>query len=204
MRMLRDLTTTDRTRVRRKSDRGRYDWETIASILDEALLAHVGFAVDGKPWVMPMTFCRIDDQLYVHGAAGNAALRALADGAEACVTVTLLDGLVLARSAFHHSMNYRSVMVFGRAEAVTDEDEKRRALLATLEHLQPGRSEETRPPTASELRATLVVRLPIAEASAKVRTGGPIDDDEDYALAYWAGVVPISLVRGEPVADLGG
>ena len=196
-----ELTPTDRTRVRRKTDRGTFEWDTIASILDEALVAHVGFAVDGRTWVMPMAFCRIDDQLYLHGASGNAALRALAAGADVCVTATLLDGLVLARSAFHHSMNYRSVMVFGRATAVTDEDEKRRALVATVDHMQAGRSDGTRGPTASEMRATSVVRLPIVEASAKVRTGGPIDDEEDYALPHWAGVVPITLVRGEPVAD---
>jgi nitroimidazol reductase NimA-like FMN-containing flavoprotein (pyridoxamine 5'-phosphate oxidase superfamily) len=196
------LRETERSRVRRKADRARYDFPTVAAILDEALLCHVGFALDGRPWVVPTTFARVGDHLYLHGAAGNFALRTLsAGGVEACVTVTLLDGLVLARSAFHHSMNYRSVMLFGSAVAVTDADEKLSALLAIVEHMEPGRSAASRLPTAEELRATLVVRFPIDEGSAKVRTGGPIDDPEDLALPYWAGVIPLSLVRGEPVPD---
>ena len=187
---------TDRTRVRRKAERGRYDRATVDAILDEALLCHVGFAVDGRPWVVPTAFARIDDHVYVHGATGNFALRSLAAGAEACITVTLLDGLVLSRSAFHHSMNYRSVMLFGTAEAVRDEDDKRAAVMAILEHLIPGRSGGTRPPTAEELRATLVVRLPIDEVSAKVRTGPPIEDDADLGLEHWAGVLPLTLTPG--------
>ena len=161
-------------------------------------MCHVGFAVDGRAWVMPTTYARVGDAVYLHGAAGNFALRTLAGGAEVCVTVTLLDGLVFAKSAFHHSMNYRSVMLFGQATAVTDPAEKTTALLAIVDHMQAGRSAETRSPTASELRATLVVRLVIDEGSAKVRTGGPIDDPEDSELPYWAGVVPITLVRGAP------
>ena len=193
---------TDRTRVRRKAERGRYDAATIRSILDEALVCHVGFAVDGRPWVVPTAFVVVDDHLYLHGAAGNFALRSLAAGtSDACVTVTLLDGLVLARSAFHHSMNYRSVVVFGRAEAVTDPDVKRRVLAALVDHMVPGRSADTRPPTDAELRSTLVVRVPLDEASAKVRTGPPIDDDRDLDLPHWAGEVPLSLVRREPLAD---
>ena len=183
------------------ADRARYDRDTVNAILDEALVCHVGFAVDGRAWVVPTTFARIGDFVYLHGAVGNFALRTLSSGAEVCVTVTLLDGLVFAKSAFHHSMNYRSVMLFGQATAVTDHDEKLRALLAIVEHMQRGRSAETRPPTASELRATLVVRLEIDEGSAKVRAGGPIDDDEDADLPHWAGVVPISLVRGAPEPD---
>ena len=198
------LPVSDRSKVRRMADRGRYDWDTLAQILDEALVCHVGFAIDGRPWVMPTAFARVDDRLYLHGAAGNFALRTLASGAEACVTVTLLDGLVFARSAFHHSMNYRSVMLFGHAEAVTDHDEKRQALLAIVDHMQAGRSGETRQPTPQELRATLVVRFPIAEGSAKVRTGGPIDDPADEGLPHWAGVVPLTLVRGEPVPNRDG
>jgi hypothetical protein len=196
------LRETDRSRVRRKADRARYDFSTAAAILDEALLCHVGFAVDGRPWVVPTTFARVGDHLYLHGAAGNFALRTLsAGGVEACVTVTLLDGLVLARSAFHHSMNYRSVMLFGSATAVVDVSEKQSALLAIVDHMEPGRSSCTRLPTDAELRSTLVVRFPIDEGSAKVRTGGPIDDPEDLALAHWAGVIPLALVRGSPVPD---
>ena len=196
-----DGAPTDRTRVRRKADRGRYDAATITSILDEALLCHVGFAVEGRPWVMPMAFSRIDEWLYLHGAAGNAALRSLGAGAEACVTFTLLDGLVLSRSAFHHSMNYRSAMVFGRATAVTDEDEKRAAVLAVVEQMVPGRSRDTRLPTAEELRATLVVRLPIAECSAKIRTGPPIEDPDDLGLSHWAGELPLLTVAQAPIPD---
>lgn len=193
------MRQTDRSRVRRKADRGRYDWETVVGILDEALVCHVGFAVEGRPWVVPTTFARIDDSIYLHGAAGNFALRTLAGGADACVTVTLLDGLVLAKSAFHHSMNYRSVVLFGQAEAVTDADEKRAALLAIVDRVAPDRRKATRPPSASELRATLVVRFPIDEGSAKVRTGPPIEEPEDLDLPYWSGVIPLTLVRGEPV-----
>jgi nitroimidazol reductase NimA-like FMN-containing flavoprotein (pyridoxamine 5'-phosphate oxidase superfamily) len=196
-----EVATTDRTKVRRLPARGRYDWETVHEILDEGLLCHVGFAVEGRPWVMPTTYARVGDQLYLHGAVANHALQALADGAEACVTVTLLDGLVLARSAFHHSMNYRSVMVFGRAEKVEDEQEKYDAVVAIVEHLIPGRAGGTRLPTASELRKTLVVRLPLDECSAKVRTGGPIDDEEDMELGHWAGILPLTLVPGRPQPD---
>jgi nitroimidazol reductase NimA-like FMN-containing flavoprotein (pyridoxamine 5'-phosphate oxidase superfamily) len=194
---------TERTRVRRKAERGRYDRATVDAILDEALLCHVGFAVDGRPSVVPTAFARIGDHVYVHGASGNSALRALAAGAEACITVTLLDGLVLSRSAFHHSMNYRSVMLFGTAEAVRDEDDKRAAVMAILEHLIPGRSAGTRSPTAGELRSTLVVRLPIDEVSAKVRTGPPIEDDDDLGLDHWAGVLPLTLTPGRPIPDDG-
>lgn len=195
-----ELTFTDRTRVRRKADRGHYDFDTVAAVLDAGLVCHVGFALDGRPWVFPTAYGRIDDRLYLHGAAANFALRSLADGAEACVAVTILDGLVLARSAFHHAVNYRSVMLFGVGEAVTDEDEKFAASMAIVEHVAPGRAADTRPPTAEELRATLVVRIPIAEASAKIRTGGPNDLPEDLALPHWAGELPLGLTPGKPVS----
>jgi len=196
------LPATERSRVRRKADRGHYDWDTIAEILDEALICHIGFAVDGRPWVVPTAFARIDENLYFHGAVANFAIRTLAAGTEACVTVMLLDGLVLSRSAVHHSMNYRSVMLFGRAAVVSDDGEKLAALLAIVEHMEAGRSGATRLPTAGELRSTLVVRFPIAEGSAKVRTGGPIEEPADYELPHWAGVIPVALVRGQPQQDL--
>lgn len=195
-----ELRPTDRTKVRRLAERGRSDRATVHEVIDEAYVAHVGFVVDGEPRVLPMTYGRDGDVLYLHGAVGNAMLRASA-GAEVCVTITLLDGLVLARSAFHHSMNYRSVVLLGRAEKVEDEDEKRRAFDAIVDHVLAGRSEVARPANPSELRQTLVLRLPIQEGSAKVRTGGPVDDDEDLDLPVWAGVVPLGLVAGPPEQD---
>jgi nitroimidazol reductase NimA-like FMN-containing flavoprotein (pyridoxamine 5'-phosphate oxidase superfamily) len=194
------LTPTDRTKVRRLAERGRYDLATIHEVLDEAYIAHVGFVVDGEPRVLPMTYGRIDDVLYLHGAAGNAMLRA-ANGAEVCVTVTLLDGLVLTRSAFHHTMNHRSVVLLGTATKVDDDGEKRRALDAVVEHVLPGRSQVARPSNDAELRKTLVLRLPIEEGSAKVRTGGPVDEPEDMDLPVWAGVIPLRLVADTPVQD---
>jgi len=198
---LTDTLQTERTTVRRLPARGVYDRETVYRILDEALICHVGYATGGAPVVIPTIHTRVGDTLYFHGSAASRMLRSLRNGVEACVTVTLLDGLVLARSAFHHSMNYRSVVVMGNGREVTDTDEKRRALDALVEHTVPGRSAIVRAPTASELKQTLVIALPLAEASAKVRTGPPIDDEEDYALDVWAGVVPLSLVKGEPVSD---
>lgn len=194
------IPVTGRTQVRRLPKRGHYDRETIHAILDEALICHVGFVVDGSPVVIPTIHWREADTLYVHGSSASRMLRSLKGGVEACVTVTLLDGLVLARSAFHHSMNYRSVVVFGKAREV-DGDEKLRALDSLVEHVMPGRSRDVRPPNETELRATTVLALPLEEASAKIRTGGPVDDDEDYALPVWAGVVPMRLTRGEPLAD---
>ncbi len=192
------LAPTDRTRHRRLPDRGSFDVDVINAIVDEALHCHVGFVADGRPVVIPTIHARIGDQLYFHGAVANQMLRALADGVDACVTITLVDGLVLARSQFHHSMNYRSVVIFGRAARVVDDDEKRAALHALVEHVVPGRSVDTRAPTASEMRKTLVCRLPINEASAKIRTGGPVDDDEDLALPVWAGVIPCEITFGMP------
>jgi hypothetical protein len=194
------LTPTDRTKVRRLAERGRSDRATVDQVLDEAYVAHVGFVVDGEPRVLPMTYGRHGDVLYLHGAAGNAMLRA-ASGAEVCVTVTLLDGLVLARSAFHHSMNYRCVVLLGTATKVEDEAEKRSAFDSIVEHVLTGRTNVARPASDSELRSTLVLRLPIVEGSAKVRTGGPKEDPEDMGLPVWAGVVPLRLVPSAPVQD---
>lgn len=194
------IPVTERTKVRRLPKRGHYDRETIHAILDEALICHVGFVVDGSPVVIPTIHWREDDTLYVHGSSASRMLRSLKEGIDACVTVTLLDGLVLARSAFHHSMNYRSVVVFGKAREV-DGDEKLRALDSLVEHVMRGRSRDVRPPNEIEMRATTVLALPLDEASAKIRTGPPVDDDEDYALPVWAGVVPMKLTRGEPIAD---
>ena len=194
---------TERTTVRRLPKRGVYDAATIHSILDEALLCHVGFVADGQPVVIPTIHVRIGETLYFHGSQASRMLRNLREGVPACVTVTLLDGLVLARSAFHHSMNYRSAVIFGTAREVIDDDEKRRVLDALVEHVVRGRSAEARPANEKELRGTMVLSLPIAEASAKIRTGGPVDDEEDYALPIWAGVLPLALTPGEPIADLG-
>lgn len=197
---VRDLIPTSRTKVRRLAERGRYDWSTITSILDEGLVAHVGFVGDAGVCVLPMAYGRVDDRLYLHGAVANAMLNA-SSGADMCVTVTLVDGLVLSRSAFHHSMNYRSVVVVGRAETVDDKSERDAALRAIVNHAVPGRAEVCREPTASELRKTRVLRLVIDEASAKVRTGPPIEDPEDIGLPYWAGVLPLRIVVDDPVPD---
>jgi len=170
---------TSRSTLRRRKERGRYDRSAIDSILDEGLVCHVGFTDSGSLYVIPMTYARIGDLLYLHGAAGNHLLRSLAEGGQACVEVTLLDGLVLARSAFHHSMNYRSVILFGSPQRVTDPEEMRRAASALLEHMAPGRSADARPPNDIELSTTLMVRFHISEGSAKVRSGPPLDDDED-------------------------
>ena len=192
---------TERTTVKRMAKRGNYDQRTIHLILDEALICHVGFAVDGSPVVIPTIHTRVGETLYFHGSAASRMLRSLRDGVDACVCVTLLDGLVMARSASHHSMNYRSVVVFGTATEVTDRDEKYRVLTAIVEHVARGRSADARGPNEIELKRTLVLALPITEASAKIRTGGPNDDEEDYSLPIWAGVLPLRMVPGEPVAD---
>ncbi|HEX5097822.1 MAG TPA: pyridoxamine 5'-phosphate oxidase family protein [Acidimicrobiia bacterium] len=196
-----ELEPTDRVKLRRKAERGSYERATVNAILDEALIAHVGFAIDGQTCVLPMTYARVDDVLYLHGAVANNMLKSLASGIDVCVTVTLLDAIVLSRSAFHHSMNFRSVVVYGVATKVDSDDEKHVATRALVEHMVPGRSNETRGPTPSELRKTLFVRVPIDEASAKIRTGPPIEDPDDLALPYWGGEIPITLTRGEPVAD---
>src|SRR5437763_10428529 len=196
-----DLEPTARTTLRRLPARGRFDRETVHAILDEALICHVGFVSDGQPFVIPTIHARVDERLYLHGSAASRMLKTLEGGVALCLTATLLDGLVLARSAFHHSMNYRSAVVLGRAEAVTDAKEKSNALAAIVEHVARGRWAEVREPSEKEMAGTLVLRLPIEEASAKVRTGPPLDDEEDYALPVWAGVLPLTLVPGEPLAD---
>ena len=195
------LVPTDRTTLRRKKERGSHDRDLVHAILDEGLLCHVGFTAQGSTFVMPMAYARVGETLYLHGATGNRMLRQLAEGTDVCVTVTLLDALVLARSAFHHSMNYRSVMLFGTTSRVREDDEKRMASDALLEHMVPGRSAEARPPSAEELRSVLIVRLPIEEGAAKVRSGGPIDEPEDLGTPIWAGHLPLSIVAGAPVAD---
>jgi uncharacterized protein len=194
-------TPTERTRVKRLPIRAAYDSETVFKILDEAFLCHVGFVIDGQPFVIPTGYARVGGMLYIHGSAASRMLRTLSEGVQACVTVTLLDGLVLARSAFHHSMNYRSVVILGRAMLVERREEKLVALEAFTEHVVRGRWKDVRQPTETELKATTVLVLPLAEVSAKIRTGPPKDDEEDYSLPLWAGVVPFKLVPGTPVAD---
>jgi nitroimidazol reductase NimA-like FMN-containing flavoprotein (pyridoxamine 5'-phosphate oxidase superfamily) len=190
---------TERTRVRRLPERATYDRATVHAILDEGFLCHVGFVVDGQPYVIPTGYARVGDTLFLHGSTGSRL--GLRPGMDVCVTVTLVDGLVLARSAFHHSMNYRSVMAIGRTRPVTDPGEKEVALRALVEHIVPGRSDEVRGGDLRELAATAVLALPLAEVSAKVRTGPPQDDEPDYALPIWAGVLPLALTPGEPAPD---
>lgn len=192
---------SDRTRVRREPKRGAYDRATIDSILDEGVVCHLGFVHDGQPYVIPTLYGRVGDELYVHGSSASRMLRTLQGGVNACLTVTLIDGIVLARSIFNHSINYRSVVVLGRAVAVEDIDEKARALEAFSATLLPGRWAEVRPPTSTELKATSILRLSLDEASAKVRTGPPQDDEADYDWPAWAGVIPLALTAGEPEAD---
>jgi nitroimidazol reductase NimA-like FMN-containing flavoprotein (pyridoxamine 5'-phosphate oxidase superfamily) len=197
---------TERTRVRRLPDRGAYDQETIRAILDTGFVCHVGIVDGGAPVVIPTAYARVGDAIVLHGSSKSRLITSLAAGAEACVTVTHVDGFVMARSAFHHSINYRSVVVFGRGEAILDEGAKYAALEAFMERLHPGRWREVRPPNGQELKATGVVRIPIEEASAKLRMGGPLDDPEDMALEVWAGVVPLVVRREAPirhVADVG-
>ena len=196
-----DLPRTPRTTHRRLAKRGSHDRDLIHAILDEGLVCHVGFALDGQPYVLPSTYARMGDRLILHGSLSNRMFRVLASGEPACVTVSLLDGLVLARSAFHHSMNYRSVVVLGTARAVEGREAKRAALDAIVEHVAPGRMRQARPPTDGEVDGTLVVEVPIVEASAKVRSGPPMDDAEDLGLDCWAGVIPLHLAAGEPVPD---
>ena len=191
---------SDRTRVKRIPGRGSNDPETIASILDSVVICHVAFPFRGSVSVLPTGFVRIGDEIVIHGSAASAMLRAIAEGCEVAIAVTNLEGLVLARSAFHHSMNYRSVVVFGKGRVV-EGDEKLTALDCFLEKVVPGRSGNVRVPTDKELLATLVVAIPTTEASAKERTGPPVDDDDDYSLPYWAGEVPVRTIIGEPIAD---
>jgi uncharacterized protein len=193
---------SERIRLRRKRERGSHDRGVIDAILDEALIAHLGIADErGQPFVIPTLHARHGDLVYLHGSTASRALRALDAGTPACLTVSLLDGLVLARAAMHHSANYRSAMLLGEARSVSAQDEKLIALEAIVEHIVPGRWAETRPPSENELKATSVLALPIDEASAKVRSGPPLDDEDDYSLPIWAGVIPIASVSHEPIPD---
>ena len=196
-----EYAKTPRTTLKRLPERGGYDRALVHGILDEGLVCHVGFAVDGQPFVIPTIYARVEDRLYVHGSAASRMLRTLAQGVDVCLTVTLLDGLVLARSAFHHSMNYRSVVALGKARLVTDHAEKRTALDAIVEHVVAGRGRDVRGPSEIELKATSVLRLDLVEVSAKVRSGPPKDDEDDLGLGCWAGVLPLRLTPGAPLTD---
>lgn len=192
---------TAKTQVKRLPTRGVYDRAQVNSILDEGFVCHVAFVVDRQPYAIPTGYARAGDRVYIHGSAASRMLRGLSQGLDVCVTVTLIDGFVLARSAFHHSMNYRSVMVFGQARLVVDPDEKLEAMRHFTNHILPARWEEVRTPTLQELKATTVLALPLEEVSAKVRTGPPVDDEDDYALPIWAGVIPARLQLGESITD---
>lgn len=195
------MNLTERTELRRLPKRGSHELETIHGILDAAFLAHVGFNVNGQPFVIPTLFGRAGEKLYLHGSAASRMLRELETGVAACVTVTLVDGLVLARSAFHHSMNYRSVVAFGTARKIHDPAQKKEALRVISEHVIRGRWDDVRGPVDKELKATTVLDFTIAEASAKIRTGPPLDDEEDYALPMWAGVLPLEMTAKTPLSD---
>jgi len=195
------IAQTERTKLKRIPKRGNFERETIYEILDEAFICHVGFCVNNQPFVIPTSFARIDDNLVIHGSAASRMMRNLSGEIDVCVTVTLIDGLVLARSAFHHSINYRSVVVFGKAKIVEDEAKKNEALKAFTEHIVPNRWSEIRPPNKNELKGTTVLSLSLDEASAKIRTGNPVDDEEDYELDVWAGVLPLNLSTGKPIND---
>jgi uncharacterized protein len=192
---------TPRTSLKRLPDRGSFDREVVYGILDEAFICHVGFVVEGQPFVIPTAYGREGDTLYLHGSAASRMQRTLSAGIPVCVTVTLVDGLILARSAFHHSINYRSVVILGNAQVVEDADEKMRALERFTDHVIAGRWNEVRPPNPQELKATTVLALPLTEASAKIRTGGPKDDPEDYVIPVWAGELPLRVVPQPPIPD---
>ncbi|MEE3063076.1 MAG: pyridoxamine 5'-phosphate oxidase family protein [Actinomycetota bacterium] len=194
-----DYRPTSRTTPTRYRDRARYDRDTVHRILDEALICHLGYLNDGRPVVLPTTHARLGETLYLHGSTGSRPMRNAGEGLPVCVTVTLVDGLVLARSALHHSLVYRSVIVLGDAHLVDDPAEKSRALATLLDHIAPGRAADCRAPNARELAATAVLALDLVEVSAKVRDGGPVDEPEDHALAHWAGVVPLRLTAGAPI-----
>lgn len=196
-----EIPATERTRLKRLPERGSHEREVIDQILDEAFICHVGFVADGQPYVIPTSYGRRGDRLYIHGSAASRMLRHLGEGLPVAVTVTLVDGLVLARSIFHHSINYRSVVVLGRARLVEEREEKLAALRTIAEHIIAGRWDEVREPNEKELKATRVLELELSEASAKLRSGPPKDDDADYDLPVWAGVLPMRAVVGEPVAD---
>jgi nitroimidazol reductase NimA-like FMN-containing flavoprotein (pyridoxamine 5'-phosphate oxidase superfamily) len=196
-----ELRRTQRTTLKRLPQRGSFERQQINEILDEGFICHVGFVVNGEPVVIPTGYARAGDALIIHGSQASRMVRQLGQGIDVCVTVTLIDGLVLARSAFHHSMNYRSVVVFGRARVIEERAEKMSALTALSDHMIPGRWDEVREPTDRELQLTTVLSIPLSEASAKVRTGPPVDDEEDYELPVWAGVIPLEMMANEPVPD---
>jgi nitroimidazol reductase NimA-like FMN-containing flavoprotein (pyridoxamine 5'-phosphate oxidase superfamily) len=196
-----EFTPTERTQVKRLPKRGKYDKETVFQILDAGFVCHAGFSVDGQPYVIPTNYGRSDKTLYLHGSAASRMLRTLSEGVPVCVTVTHVDGLVLARSAFHHSVNYRSVVILGTARLVTDPAEKMEALRIFTDHVMKGRWDDVRQPTEQELKATTVLALPLEEVSAKVRAGGPVDDENDYNLPTWAGVLPLETTVKSPVPD---
>ena len=199
--MSENFTPTERTRVVREPNRGVFDREAIYKILDEGFVCHLGFAIDGQPFVIPTMFARIGEHIYFHGSAASRTLRGLSDGLAVCITVTLIDGLVLARSVFNHSMNYRSVVALGKAQLIEDPAEKLAALKAFTEKILPGRWQDARQPNEKELKATSILKLHLAEVSAKVRTGDVEDDAEDYSLPVWAGIVPLRLVADAPIRD---
>ncbi len=195
---------TPRTRVKRIPERGSYDRALVHAILDEGIICHVGVTVEGQPFVLPMTYARRGDALLLHGSSVSRLIKSLADGIHACVTVTHVDGLVIARSAFHHSMNYRSVMALGTATPILDPDRKLQALADLVEHLVPGRGPDARPPNDQEMKATTILEFPLTEVSAKVRSGPPGDEPEDLALPHWAGVIPMTTqyAAPQPAPDL--
>jgi uncharacterized protein len=195
------IPRTERTTLKRLPQRGSFERQQINEILDEGLVCHVGFVSNGQPFVIPTGYARVGDMLIIHGSQASRMLRQLGQGIDVCVTVTLIDGLVLARSAFHHSMNYRSVVVFGHATVIEDREEKMAALEALSEHIIPGRWDEVRGPNDRELQLTTVLAIQLTEASAKVRTGPPVDDEADYDLPVWAGVIPLQMVANKPTAD---
>lgn len=196
-----NFAPTERTRVTREPDRGAYDRETIYKILDEGFLCHVGFTIDAQPYVIPTMYARVDEAIYFHGSAASRMLRGVGGGINVCITVTLADGLVLARSVFNHSMNYRSVVAIGKATLVDSPTEKLAGLRAFTEKILPGRWEDARQPNEKELKATSILRLGLTEASAKMRTGPPQDDEEDYALPVWAGIIPLRVQAATPIRD---
>src|SRR5467141_737609 len=198
-----DPTPTPRTRVVREPQRAVYDRDAVNQILDEAFLCHVGFVADGQPFVIPTSFGRDGDVLYIHGSAASRMLRNLDQGVAVCITATLLDGLVLARSVYNHSMNYRSVVVLGRAQEVTDRTRKLRAMECVVEHVVPGRWADARQPNEGELKGTTILELSLDEASAKIRSGPPTDDDADLELSVWAGVIPLKLEPSDPIPATG-
>jgi hypothetical protein len=199
--MSKEIVRTERTKIKRIPKRGNFERETINRILDEGFVCHVGFMINDQPFVLPTSYARMGENLIIHGSSASRMMLALEREKPICVTVTLIDGLVLARSAFHHSMNYRSVVIFGTAKIIQNKEEKLAALQALTEHVVPNRWHEIRPPNDLELKATTVLSLPIKEASAKIRTGDPVDDEEDYNLNVWAGVIPLKMTAEKPVGD---